>query len=210
MLPAGRRPRPRRTRPAGRVPRLPLRGGAGRGPPRRVRPGRGKEQAPPDGYDPGQVAADDTRLSLAFDRAWARALIAEAAGRQAEDAERAGEAARRSGRAAAAAVPRRPADPRDRPPPRLRPRRGPPRVRPRPPGVPGRPGRGRRLPPPRHAGRGRAGLRRAFWPFWNNSGKKSGGKPRPVWTWIGHSPTTVQWIVRPRDRTEEPTMPEPT
>jgi RNA polymerase sigma factor (sigma-70 family) len=55
---------------------------------------RGKEQAPPDGFDPGQVAANETRLSLAFDRAWARALLTEAAGRQAEDAERAGEAAR--------------------------------------------------------------------------------------------------------------------
>jgi RNA polymerase sigma factor (sigma-70 family) len=50
--------------------------------------------APPDGFDLGQVPADETRLSLAFDRAWARALLAEAAGRQAEDAERAGEAAR--------------------------------------------------------------------------------------------------------------------
>jgi RNA polymerase sigma factor (sigma-70 family) len=55
---------------------------------------RGKEQAPPDGYDPGQVVADDTSLSLAFDRAWARALMTEAAGRHAEDAEKAGEAAR--------------------------------------------------------------------------------------------------------------------
>jgi RNA polymerase sigma factor (sigma-70 family) len=54
---------------------------------------RGREQAPPDGFDPDQVADDETRLSLAFDRAWARALLAEAAGRQAEDAERAGEAA---------------------------------------------------------------------------------------------------------------------
>ena len=39
------------------------------------------------------VPADDTRLSRAFDRAWARALMAEAAARHAEDAERAGEAA---------------------------------------------------------------------------------------------------------------------
>jgi RNA polymerase sigma-70 factor (ECF subfamily) len=55
--------------------------------------GRGKEQVPPDGYDPRQVPADDTRLSRAFDRAWARALMAEAAARHAEDAARAGEAA---------------------------------------------------------------------------------------------------------------------
>jgi RNA polymerase sigma-70 factor (ECF subfamily) len=56
--------------------------------------GRGREQAVPDGYDPRQVPADDTRLSRAFDRAWARALMAEAAERLADDAERAGEAAR--------------------------------------------------------------------------------------------------------------------
>jgi RNA polymerase sigma-70 factor (ECF subfamily) len=55
---------------------------------------RGKEQVPPDGFDLGQVAATETRLSLVFDRAWARALLAEAAGRQAEDAEQAGDAAR--------------------------------------------------------------------------------------------------------------------
>ncbi len=55
---------------------------------------RGKEQAPPDGFDPGKVPANETRLSVAFDRAWARTLLAEAADRQAEDAERAGEAAR--------------------------------------------------------------------------------------------------------------------
>jgi DNA-directed RNA polymerase specialized sigma24 family protein len=55
--------------------------------------GRGKEQLPPDGYDLRLVPADDTRLSRAFDRAWARALMAEAAARHAEDAERAGEAA---------------------------------------------------------------------------------------------------------------------
>jgi RNA polymerase sigma-70 factor (ECF subfamily) len=48
---------------------------------------------PPDGYDPCQVPADDTRLSRAFDRAWARALMAQAAARHAEDAEKAGEAA---------------------------------------------------------------------------------------------------------------------
>jgi RNA polymerase sigma-70 factor (ECF subfamily) len=56
---------------------------------------RGKEQLPPEGYDPRQVPADDTRLSRAFDRAWARSLMAEAAERHAEDAARAGEAARR-------------------------------------------------------------------------------------------------------------------
>jgi RNA polymerase sigma-70 factor (ECF subfamily) len=56
--------------------------------------GRGKEQSPPDGYDPRQVPADDTRLSRAFDRAWARVLMVEAAERHAEDAERGGEAAR--------------------------------------------------------------------------------------------------------------------
>ncbi len=55
--------------------------------------GRGKEQAPPDEYDPQQIAADDTPLSRAFDRAWARALMAEAAVQHAEDAWRAGEAA---------------------------------------------------------------------------------------------------------------------
>jgi DNA-directed RNA polymerase specialized sigma24 family protein len=55
--------------------------------------GRGKEQLPPDGYDPRLVPADDTRLSRAFDRAWARALMAEAAARHAEDAERAGKGA---------------------------------------------------------------------------------------------------------------------
>jgi len=55
---------------------------------------RGREQAAPNGFDLGQVAADETRLSLAFDRAWARVLLAEAAKRQAEDAERAGGAAR--------------------------------------------------------------------------------------------------------------------
>jgi RNA polymerase sigma factor (sigma-70 family) len=55
---------------------------------------RGKEQSPPDGFDAQEVAADDTRLSLAFDRAWARALLAEAAVRQAEDAERVGGTAR--------------------------------------------------------------------------------------------------------------------
>ena len=54
---------------------------------------RGKQREPPDGYDPWQVPADDTRLSRAFDHAWARALMAEAAARHAEDAERAGEAA---------------------------------------------------------------------------------------------------------------------
>lgn len=54
---------------------------------------RGKEQAPPEGFDSEGVADDGTRVSLAFDRAWARALLAEAAGRQAEDAERAGAAA---------------------------------------------------------------------------------------------------------------------
>ena len=56
--------------------------------------GRGKEEAPPEGFDPEQVAADETRLSLAFDRAWARGLLAEAAVRQAEDAVRAGDDAR--------------------------------------------------------------------------------------------------------------------
>jgi RNA polymerase sigma-70 factor (ECF subfamily) len=55
--------------------------------------GKGKEQSPPEGYDPCQVPADDTRLSRAFDRAWARAMMAEAAARHAEDAEKAGEAA---------------------------------------------------------------------------------------------------------------------
>ncbi len=54
----------------------------------------GKEQAPPDGFDPGQVAANDTRLSLAFDRAWARALVAQAAAQMAAEAERADAAAR--------------------------------------------------------------------------------------------------------------------
>jgi RNA polymerase sigma factor (sigma-70 family) len=54
---------------------------------------RGREREAPGGFDPRQVAADDTRLSLAFDRAWARALLAEAAERQAEDAERSGAAA---------------------------------------------------------------------------------------------------------------------
>jgi RNA polymerase sigma factor (sigma-70 family) len=55
---------------------------------------RRKEQVPPDDLDHGQIPSDETRLSLAFDRAWAQALLAEAAGRQAEDAEQAGEAAR--------------------------------------------------------------------------------------------------------------------
>jgi RNA polymerase sigma-70 factor (ECF subfamily) len=55
--------------------------------------GRDKKQSPPDGYDPRQVPADDTRLSRAFDRAWARALMTEAAAQHAEDAERAGAAA---------------------------------------------------------------------------------------------------------------------
>jgi RNA polymerase sigma-70 factor (ECF subfamily) len=55
--------------------------------------GRGKEQVPPDGFDPREFPAGDTRLSRAFDRAWARALMAEAAARHAEDAKRAGAAA---------------------------------------------------------------------------------------------------------------------
>ena len=56
------------------------------------RPGAREEQAPPDGYDPRQVAADDTRLSRPS-TAWPGALMAEAAVRHAADAERAGAAA---------------------------------------------------------------------------------------------------------------------
>jgi RNA polymerase sigma factor (sigma-70 family) len=54
---------------------------------------RGKEESPPEGFDPGQVTSDDTQVSLAFDRAWARAMLVEAAERQSADAERAGPAA---------------------------------------------------------------------------------------------------------------------
>jgi RNA polymerase sigma-70 factor (ECF subfamily) len=48
----------------------------------------------PADFDPDQVAADDTRPSRAFDRAWARALVAEAAERLAADAEKTAAAAR--------------------------------------------------------------------------------------------------------------------
>jgi RNA polymerase sigma-70 factor (ECF subfamily) len=55
--------------------------------------GRARDQEPTEGYDPDLVAASDTSVPLAFDRAWARALVAEAAARHAEAAERAGDAA---------------------------------------------------------------------------------------------------------------------
>jgi RNA polymerase sigma factor (sigma-70 family) len=56
---------------------------------------RGREHQPPS--DPGldQVPADDESLSRAFDRAWAEALLREAARRQAELAARDGPAATR-------------------------------------------------------------------------------------------------------------------
>ena len=45
-------------------------------------PPRRKEDVPPSDFDLGQIAADETRDSVAFDRAWARALLKEAAKRQ--------------------------------------------------------------------------------------------------------------------------------
>ena len=56
-------------------------------------PARRKEGCPPDELDLRDVPGDDTTASLAFDRAWARALLREAAEVQAENARRAGEAA---------------------------------------------------------------------------------------------------------------------
>jgi RNA polymerase sigma factor (sigma-70 family) len=58
-----------------------------------TRPRRRREEAPPQNVDLCEVPADDTRVSLAFDRAWARSLLREAAERQAELAARTGESA---------------------------------------------------------------------------------------------------------------------
>jgi RNA polymerase sigma-70 factor (ECF subfamily) len=56
---------------------------------------RGKERAPVEASDLDRVADTETRASVAFDRAWALALLREAAERQAEHAEQAGGPARR-------------------------------------------------------------------------------------------------------------------
>jgi RNA polymerase sigma factor (sigma-70 family) len=58
-----------------------------------ARPARAKDRAPPGDFDLQQVADDETRISVAFDRAWARAVLREAAERQAVQAREAGEAA---------------------------------------------------------------------------------------------------------------------
>jgi RNA polymerase sigma-70 factor (ECF subfamily) len=50
------------------------------------RMGRDKDVLPAGGFNPDQMAADEERLSLAFDRAWARSLLREAVSRQAERA----------------------------------------------------------------------------------------------------------------------------
>jgi RNA polymerase sigma-70 factor (ECF subfamily) len=56
---------------------------------------RGKERTPSSDSDLDQVAGTETRASVAFDRAWAQAVLREAAERQATQAEQAGAAARR-------------------------------------------------------------------------------------------------------------------
>ena len=56
-------------------------------------PGRRKEHVPPSDLDLEHIAADETRVSVAFDRAWARAVLREAAERQAVMATERGEAA---------------------------------------------------------------------------------------------------------------------
>jgi RNA polymerase sigma factor (sigma-70 family) len=58
-------------------------------------PARAKDRAPAADFDLEQVADDETRVSVAFDRAWARALLKEAAERQAVLAHQAGAAAAR-------------------------------------------------------------------------------------------------------------------
>jgi RNA polymerase sigma-70 factor (ECF subfamily) len=58
-----------------------------------ARPKRSREQPPEAGLDFNQVTDDETRVSVAFDRAWARALLREAAERQARDAVESGDAA---------------------------------------------------------------------------------------------------------------------
>jgi RNA polymerase sigma-70 factor (ECF subfamily) len=56
---------------------------------------RGREQQPPRNLDFDQLEGDDQSLSSVFDRAWARALLREAADRMAQQAQAAGQAARR-------------------------------------------------------------------------------------------------------------------
>ena len=58
-------------------------------------PARAKDRPPAADFDLGQVPDDETRISVAFDRAWARALLKEAAERQATVAQQAGAAAMR-------------------------------------------------------------------------------------------------------------------
>jgi RNA polymerase sigma factor (sigma-70 family) len=58
-----------------------------------ARTARAKDRAAPGDFDLHEVADDETRISVAFDRAWARALLREAAERQALQAQEAGEAA---------------------------------------------------------------------------------------------------------------------
>jgi RNA polymerase sigma-70 factor (ECF subfamily) len=57
--------------------------------------GQAKEQQPPSDLDVNQIAADEESLSRDFDRAWARALLREAAQVQEQRAQKAGEAALR-------------------------------------------------------------------------------------------------------------------
>jgi RNA polymerase sigma-70 factor (ECF subfamily) len=56
-----------------------------------TRHGRKKEIQPPTEFDPDEVTADEERLSIVFDRSWARALLREAGIRQVERARILGE-----------------------------------------------------------------------------------------------------------------------
>jgi RNA polymerase sigma factor (sigma-70 family) len=56
-------------------------------------PARAKDRIPAADFDLQQVPHDETSISVAFDRAWARALLKEAAERQASEAKQAGAAA---------------------------------------------------------------------------------------------------------------------
>ncbi|MHC5011980.1 MAG: sigma-70 family RNA polymerase sigma factor, partial [Planctomycetota bacterium] len=57
------------------------------------RPLRSKERQVGSGLDPSDRPADEQSLGAVFDRAWARALLREAAARQRREAEHKGEAA---------------------------------------------------------------------------------------------------------------------